>query len=136
MARNNFRKNAILINQQHIFKRLRSDNPHEREIAAHKLYESFVANGGHPDDWEIRKKGMNTDAANDARIKDLKAKADLANTLLDLEKERSQAAREEAKRNWVERQQIEVELAKVREQLKKNAPRPNRLPIQSSGLTF
>ena len=53
-----------MINQHNIFKRLRSDNPNERETAAHKLYESFVADGGHPDDWEIRKKGTKAPRSN------------------------------------------------------------------------
>jgi hypothetical protein len=46
-----------MIDPQEIFKRLASDSEAERIVAAHKLYESFTKDGGHPDDWLLHKKG-------------------------------------------------------------------------------
>jgi hypothetical protein len=125
-----------LISQHNIFKRLRSDNPNERETAAHKLYESFVADGGHPDDWEIRKKGTKAsrskgglnDAMWEARYNTSQLNRDLEEVLRKNAEERRDEAQQEAKLEREARDKADAEVAKLREQLSKAKARAKAAP--------
>jgi hypothetical protein len=128
-----------LIDPHLIFKRLRSDNEAERMVAANKLYENFTKDGGHPDDWEIHKKGNGANpldaklhrAVNDARM------AEMERQLEEDQRKRAEAAVAKERKA---REKADVENAKLREQLNrakeraKNAPNPNERVDILSGL--
>ena len=118
-----------MISQHNIFKRLRSDNPNERETAAHKLYESFVADGGHPDDWEIRKKGMKAPRSNGGLNDAMwEGRCNLEEVRRKNAEERRDEAQQEAKREREARDKADAELAKLREQLNKAKARAKAAP--------
>jgi hypothetical protein len=108
-----------MIDPQNIFKRFASDNPHERETAAHKLYENFKNSGGHPDDWELYKKGSapkdglrviaNLEAS-------LRKNAEAMRDFAECQRKRAEAA---AAKERKAREKADAENAKLREQLNK-----------------
>ena len=108
-----------MIDPQNIFKRFASDNPHERETAAHKLYENFKNSGGHPDDWELYKKGSapkdglrvmaNLEAS-------LRKNAEAMRDFAECQRKRAEAA---AAKERKAREKADAENAKLREQLDK-----------------
>jgi len=81
----------VTIDPHNIFKRLRSDCEAERMVAANKLYESFKNGGGHPDDWELYKKGTapkrKSGSLNNADVRAAKADAAMSEILRQQEAE-------------------------------------------------
>ena len=119
-----------MIDINNIFKRIRSDSEAERLVAANKLYDYCVNNGGHPDDWVIRKKGAKDSRSNgglndatsslwEAQCKAAQLDRDLAEMLRKNAEERRDEAKQEAKTQREARDRADAELAKLREELKK-----------------
>jgi hypothetical protein len=106
----------MAINNFNIFKRLSSDNPNERHIAADKLYESFKRDGGHPDDWELRRRGHHGAHILADVEASLRAAAELREQA---ERKAREKAELEAERQSEARAQAEAELSRLREQLRR-----------------
>ena len=129
------------IDPHKIFKRFASDNEAERMVAANKLYESFKA-GGHPDDWELFKKGTapkpkSTLAEVEAAMS--KADAEFARMERQFEEDRRKKAEAATEKERKARAKAEAETAKLREQLDearkaKAAPDPSVRVDLLSGL--
>ena len=77
-----------------VFQQLKSDNENERIVASQKLYDMFTKGGGHPDDWEIKKKGDPTAAERMAQ----RAQAVAAMLEEELKKQRAAAEKERTAR--------------------------------------
>ena len=62
---------------------LRSDSEAERMVAANKMYQRFRNGGGHPDDWELYKKGTapKSDALHDIELEMARNNAAMADSL-------------------------------------------------------
>ena len=90
VSHHHFRKKTLAINPNQVFKRLKSDNENERIVASQKLYDMFTKDGGHPDDWEIKKKGDSTAAERMAQ----RAQAVAAMLEEELKKQRAAAEKE------------------------------------------
>jgi hypothetical protein len=118
-----------LIEPHQIFKCLRSDNEAERIVAANKMYASFKNSGGHPDDWELVRKG-------DDKQRRL---ADLEGSLRKSAEAQRQFAEADAAKERKAREKAEAGNAKLREQLNKAraakaAPDPSERVDLLSGL--
>jgi hypothetical protein len=112
----------MAINNFNIFKRLGSDNPNERHIAADKLYESFKRDGGHPDEWEIRRRGHEDSGHTSAgEAASLRAAAKLRERA---ERKARERAELEAERQSQAREQAEAEVSRLREQLRRAKRKP------------
>jgi hypothetical protein len=108
-----------MIDPHNIFKRLGSNNEAERMVAANKLYESFKNGGGHPDDWEILKKGAASKSDSDARARQAEADAEMGEMLRKDEADKRKQAEAAADTERKARANAEAEAAKLREQLDK-----------------
>jgi hypothetical protein len=105
-----------------IFKRLRSDNEAERTVAANKLYESFKNGGGHPDDWELYRKGTApkpNPSLDEVRVRMAEHEAKIAEACHQAEEMRRRHAEVDAARDRKAREKADAENAKLREQLDK-----------------
>ena len=123
-----------MIDPQNIFKRLRSDNEAERMVAANKLYESFKNGGGHPDDWELHKKGTapkhKSGSAEEAEARMAKADAEWAEMERQHEADKRKQAEVAAGKERKARAKAEAEAAKLREQLKEAKTKPAADPTE------
>jgi hypothetical protein len=103
-----------LIDPNKIFKRLVSENEQERITAVNMFFDSVRKFGDHPDDWEFRRKDPNASHAN----------GDLHEAAAKMWEGLHEAA--EADRKWAERRQKKAEAALKREQKKAQTEREAR----------
>jgi hypothetical protein len=117
---------------------LRSDSEEERIIAANKMYASFMNGGGHPDDWELYKKG--SAPKNDDCARQAEADAEMAEMLRKNEADKRKKAEAAAAKERKARNKAEAEAAALREELAKakaqakTAPDANERVTMLSGL--
>jgi hypothetical protein len=108
-------------------------------VAANKLYESFTKEGGHPDDWEIHKKGNGANPL-DAKLRRAENDARMAEMERRLEEDQRKQAEAAATKERKAREKADAENAKLREQLSrakervKTAPSPSERVDILSGL--
>ncbi|MGC1299742.1 MAG: hypothetical protein WA869_32355 [Alloacidobacterium sp.] len=113
-------------------------------VAANKLYESFKNGGGHPDDWELYKKGTapkyKSRSLDEAYARQAKADAEMAEIFRQHEAEKRKQAEAAAAKERKAREKADAENAKLREQLSKAKapakaePDPNERVDLLSGL--
>jgi protein-arginine kinase activator protein McsA len=124
-----------MIDPHNIFKRLRSDCEAERMVAANKLYESFKNGGGHPDDWELYKKGTapkrKSGSLNNADVRAAKADAAMSEMLRQQEAEGRKRAEAAAEEDRKARAKAEAEATKLRERLNEAKARAKATPDPS-----
>jgi len=97
-------------------------------VAANKLYESFKNGGGHPDDWEILKKGDGANPRHDAKVRMAENNARMAEMQRQLEEAQRKRAEAAAAEDRKAREKTDAENAKLREQLNKARARTTAAP--------